>query len=262
MKNFLTLIIIISSFAQAQVYEVKVRFKHHTKYTSEYIEKVFSDIKNEEQRKWNIEQNENPKPIDFLIYSSKNEQNSVEQEKINNDQNYQGEIKKSVVGLPLGVTYSDFRLNENYKEEDVYGKKYIVKNPIEELVWEYSNETKEILGYKVYKATSDFKKYKVEAWYTKEIDFDFMPINVKPIEGFVLEMNLFVESEKVGRMDNIIRVEAIQPNVKKYKFKNPLKADKASKLPIVSQQEIAKIYDEANKKRNEMYNNTQGIDKK
>ena len=75
-------------------------------------------------------------------------------------------------------------------------------------------------------------------------------------------MNLFVESEKVGRMDNIIRVEAIQPNVKKYKFKNPLKADKASKLPIVSQQEIAKIYDEANKKRNEMYNNTQGIDKK
>lgn len=81
MKNFLTLIIIFSSFAQAQVYEVKVRFKHHTKYTSEYIEKVFSDIKNEEQRKWNIEQNENPKPIDFLIYSSKNEQNSVEQEK-------------------------------------------------------------------------------------------------------------------------------------------------------------------------------------
>lgn len=262
MKKLFYLAFVITSFLNAQVYEVKVEFQHKTKYTPEYIESNFGDIKDAESRKWNIEQNENPKPIDYLIYSSKNEQNSIEQEKINNDQNYQGEIKKSVVGLPFGLTYSDFTINENFKEVDVYGKKYIVKNPIEELKWEFTNETKEILGYKVQKATSVFKKYKVEAWYTKDIDFNFIPINVKPFNGFVLEMNLFMDIQNVGSMDNFIRVVNIKSDAKDYKFKNPLKADKKSKLPIISQEELAKIYDEANRKRNEMFNSEGAVDKK
>ena len=107
--------ILFSSIVYAQIYEVKVEFRHQTKYTPEYIEKNFGDIKDVDDRKWNIEQNENPNPLDYLIYSSKNEQNSIEQEKINNDQNNQGGIKKSVAGLPFGLTYSDFNTNENYQ---------------------------------------------------------------------------------------------------------------------------------------------------
>ena len=62
-------------------------------------------------------------------------------------------------------------------------------------------------------------------------------------------------------MDNIIRVQNIKPNVKNYKFKNPLKADKKSKLQIISQEELSDIYDEANRKRNEMFNASNGADK-
>lgn len=262
MKKLFYLVLVLTSFANAQIYEVKVEFQHQTRYTPEYIEENFGDIKDAEDRKWNIEQNENPKPLDYLIYSSKYEQNSIEQEKINNDQNNKGGIKKSVTGLPFGLTYSDFHISENFQEVDVYGKKYIVKTPIEELTWELTNETKEILGYKVQKATSTYKKYKVEAWFTNEIDFNFIPINVKPFNGFVLEMNLFMDKKNVGRMDNFIRVQSIKPNVKNYKFKNPLKADKKSKLQIVSQEELSDIYDEANRKRNEMFNQDSGIDKK
>ena len=265
MKKLFYLVLVITSFANAQIYEVKVEFKHYTKYTPEYIEKFFGDIKDADARKWNIEQNENPKPLDYLIYSSKNEQNSIEQEKINNDQNNQGEIKKSAPGLPFGLTYSDFTLNENFREVDVYGKKYIVKTPIEKLTWEFTNETKEILGYKVQKSKSKYKVGKmvfdVEAWYTKEFEFNFMPIAVEPLNGFVLEMNLFIEIPEVGRMDNFIRVQNIKPNVKNYKFKNPIKADKKSKLQIISQDQLSDIYDEANRKRNEMFNASNGVDK-
>lgn len=262
MKKLFYFACLITSFLQAQTYEVKIEFQHHTKYTTDYIEKFFGNIKDADARKWNVEQNENPKPLEYLIYSSKSEQNSIEQEKINNDQNSQGEIKKSVPGLPFGLTYSDFKSNENYQEVDVYGKKYIVKNLIEKLNWEFTDETKEVLGYKAYKATSKFKKYNVEAWFTKEIDSDFIPIAVQPLDGFVLEMNLFMEIPEVGRMDNHIRVVNIKPNVKNYKFKNPLKADKKSKLPIISQKELSEIYDEANRKRNEMFNESSSIDKK
>ena len=264
MKNFFYLVLVLTSFVNAQVYEVKVEFQHQTKYTPEYIESNFGNIKDADTRKWNIEQNENPKPLDYLIYSYKSEQNSIEKEKLDNSQDAQGGMKKTVVGLPFGLTYSDFIANENFREVDVYGKKYIVKNPIEKLNWEFTNETKEILGYKVYKAISKYIKYNVEAWFTKDIDFKFMPIAVQPLDGFVLEMNLFVDMPEVGRMDNFIRVQNIKPNVKNYKFKNPLKADKKSKLQIISQEELSDIYDEANRNRNrnEMYNQGSAIDKK
>ena len=261
MKKLFYLVLVVTSFVNAQVYEVKVEFQHQTKYTPEYIESNFGNIKDADTRKWNIEQNENPKPLDYLIYSSKSEQNSIEQEKLDNSQDVKGGVKKSVAGLPFGLTYSDFTVNENFREVDVYGKKYIVKKPIEKLTWEFTNETKNILGYKAYKAMTKYAFYNVEAWFTKDIDFKFMPIAVQPLDGFVLEMNLFVDMPEVGRMDNIIRVQKIKPNVKNYKFKNPLKADKKSKLQIISQEELSDIYDEANRKRNEMFNASNGADK-
>lgn len=266
MKKLFYLVLVLTSFANAQIYEVKVEFQHHTKYTPEYIEKFFGNIKDADARKWNIEQNENPKPLDYLIYSSEKEYNSIEQERIDNAQDTKGGVKKSVAGLPFGLTYSDFTAKENYREVDVYGKKYIVKTPIEKLNWEVTNESKEILGYKVHKAKSKYTVantvFDVEAWFTKDIDFNFMPIAVQPLDGFVLEMNLSIEIPEVGRMDNFIRVQNIKPNVRNYKFKNPLKSDKKSKLKIISQDELNDIYDEANRKRNEMFNQSSAIDTK
>lgn len=261
MKKLFYLAFVFTSFINAQVYEIEVEFQHQTKYTPEYIERNFGNIKDADTRKWNIEQNENPKPLDYLIYSSKSEQNSIEQEKLDNSQEAKGGMKKSVAGLSFGLTYSDFTVNENFREVDVYGKKYIVKNPIEKLTWEFTNETKNILGYKTYKAMTKYAIYNVEAWFTKDIDFKFMPIAVQPLDGFVLEMNLFIDMAEVGRMDNFIRVQNIKPNVKNYKFKNPLKADKKSKFQIISQEELSDIYDEANRKRNEMFNASNELEK-
>ncbi|MDM1297887.1 GLPGLI family protein [Empedobacter falsenii] len=260
MKKLIALIILISSFANAQFYEVLLETKYHPEYTPEYLEKMFKDMKDPEVRKWHIDQYTNAKPIEFKIYSSKTELNTIEQEKIDNQQGTQGEIKNSAPGLPFGLTYSNFTNGENYRQVDVYGKNYIVITPLEELDWKYTDETKEILGYKAYKATSKYGYFNVEAWFTKEIDFNFMPITVKPIEGFVLEMNIFLEAENVGKLNNYIKVLTINKNVKKYKFKNPIK-EPGKKDNVVTPQELDKIYEEANNKRNAMYNQ-EGVDKK
>ncbi|MEG0188172.1 GLPGLI family protein [Algoriella sp.] len=262
MKKLITLIILISSFANAQVYEVFIEAKHHTEYTPEAIEKSYGHIKDPEVRKWNVDQNTNPKPLEFKIYSSKTELNTIEQEKIDNQQGTQGGVKKSAPGLAFGLTYSDFTKGENYRQVDVYGKNYIVITPLQELDWKFTDETKEILGYKAYKATSKYGNgnFDVEAWFTKEIDFDFMPITVKPIDGFVLEMNIFIDIENVGKMNNYIKVLSLNKLDKKYKFKIPI-TEPGKKDNIITPKQLADIYEEANKKRNEMYNQ-EGVDKK
>lgn len=264
MKKLIALIVLFSSFAQSQIYEVLIETKYNPEYTAEYLEKFYEDIKDPEGRKWHIEQHTNAKPIEFKIYFSKTDLNTIEQEKIDNQQGIQGEVKNYPPGLIYGLTYSNLTKGENYRKVDLYGKNYIVKTPLEELDWTYTDETKEILGYKAYKATAKYNiyntDYNVEAWFTKDINFDFMPISVKSIEGFVLEMNIFLEAENVGKVNNYIKVLKINKNAKKYKFKNPI-IETGKKDNVVTPQEFQKLEEEANRKRSEMYNNNNGVDK-
>ncbi len=81
-----------------------------------------------------------------------------------------------------------------------------------------------------------------------------MPANIQPIEGFVLEMNYYIENE-AGKMNNFVRVKSFE-QIEKYKFK------KTSKAPIITEEKSFELYDEANEKRNEMFNQDNGIDKK
>ena len=55
MKKLIALIILISSFANAQVYEILLETKNHPEYTPEFLEKMYGNIKDPEVRKWNID---------------------------------------------------------------------------------------------------------------------------------------------------------------------------------------------------------------
>ena len=54
MKKIIALIVMFSSFVNAQVYEVKVDSKFITTYTEKGM-KFFEGISDPDQRKWNIE---------------------------------------------------------------------------------------------------------------------------------------------------------------------------------------------------------------
>jgi GLPGLI family protein len=260
MKKLLTLIILISSFAQAQVYEIDLTTQHQTIYTPEAKEKFYGHIKDAESKKWNIEQNENPPSIDYEIFLNKDNMSISELEKINNSQNEMGSIKKSVPFLPFNKTSVNIKDGFALRPVDVYGKNYIEKAELQNLEWKLVDEHKDILGYKTQKAVSKFMNFDVIIWFTKEINIDFIPAyNIKPTNGFVLEMYYIIQND-AGEMRNSIKVTSVKEINKKVSFKYP-NTESGKKNNIVTSEELDKIYEEANNKRNAMYNQ-EGVDKK
>ncbi len=253
--------ILFSSIVYAQTYKVLLETKHQTIYTPEQIEKYFGNIKDSDAKKWNVEQNMNPPILNYEIVFTKKNMSIKELAKINNSQDGNGSIKKTVPNLPFNQTYVDLIDNFALRKVDVYGKEYIEKAELKALHWKIENEFKDILGYKVQKATSKFMDFDVTIWFTKEIDLDFMPAyNIKSIDGFVLEMSYVIKNES-GEMNNIINVTKVEKLKDGVRFKFPM-TEPGKKSNVVTSDELDVIYDEANRKRNEMYNNNQGVDKK
>lgn len=258
MKKLLLIVtLFLACQIYAQVFQVLVETKHQKVYSEKGLE-MFMDIKDPESRKWNIEQNQNPPVLDYEFLVDAHQMNSIEQEKINNEQESIGTMKYSVPGLAFGTTYFDLENLFALTAFDVYGKNYISKTPLQDLEWIYHKEFKEILGYRAQKITTLFNDYQVEAWITKEVKIDFMPSSIKPLNGFILEMNYYMENE-YGVMNNFVKVKSIK-KIKKNSFDKIVKSN--NKIPVVSPEEMEEIWDEANRKRNEMFNNNDGVDKK
>ena len=83
----------------------------------------------------------------------------------------------------IGYLYSDFE--------------YVLKYDLSKFVWNYTNETKIISGYKCYKAETEWKfyargkdhTYKVIAWYCPEIPLAYCPNKYPILPGLVLELS-------------------------------------------------------------------------
>ena len=83
----------------------------------------------------------------------------------------------------IGYLYSDFE--------------YVLKYDLSKFVWNYTNETKIISGYKCYKAETEWKfyargkdhTYKVIAWYCPEIPLAYCPNKYPSLPGLVLELS-------------------------------------------------------------------------
>ena len=83
----------------------------------------------------------------------------------------------------IGYLYSDFE--------------YVLKYDLSKFVWNYTNETKIISGYKCYKAETEWKfyargkdhTYKVIAWYCPEIPLPYCPNKYPSLPGLVLELS-------------------------------------------------------------------------
>ena len=119
--------ILFSSIVYAQTYKVLLETKHQTIYTPEQIEKYFGNIKDSDAKKWNVEQNMNPPILNYEIVFTKKNMSIKELAKINNSQDGNGSIKKTVPNLPFNQTYVDLIDNFALRKVDVYGKEYIEK---------------------------------------------------------------------------------------------------------------------------------------
>ncbi|MCF6181742.1 GLPGLI family protein [Lutibacter sp.] len=96
-----------------------------------------------------------------------------------------------------GIYYSNQNNNENLKQVDAYGEKFLIKEKT--IHWTLINETKKIGEYNCYKAIttkiSNSSKGKVEqtvtVWYTPEINIPFGPIGYGGLPGLVMELSMY-----------------------------------------------------------------------
>ncbi|SDS30488.1 GLPGLI family protein [Winogradskyella sediminis] len=103
-------------------------------------------------------------------------------------------VASSLVG---GKNYKNLKDSINIKQKEFFGELFNIYNPFNEYNWNITKETKDISGYKCYRAVTEIVqssfirkkdvKYLVEAWFTPEIPAPFGPAGIDGLPGLVLE---------------------------------------------------------------------------
>jgi len=114
-------------------------------------------------------------------------------------------------------THSFYVDTEQYIEQvDFLGEKLLIIEPSKQFEWILTTETKNILGYRCYKANY-FKEgvtnnLKIEAWYAPELPYQFGPKGYHGLPGLILEI---IRNEKLAFIADKInwdaKVFAIKP---------------------------------------------------
>ena len=79
--------------------------------------------------------------------------------------------------------------NELILAEKVFKDKLKYKQTLNLMNWEIEQETKEVLGYKVQKASGSFAGREYEAWFSPELPFSDGPYKFAGLPGLILEIS-------------------------------------------------------------------------
>lgn len=137
--------------------------------------------------------------------------------------------------------YTNLEKREKKYTSNLFDENYIVEVPFVQYSWELKNETKEILGFKCYKAISsitidDFRgnqKISIQAWYAPQLPSGFGPSSYSGLPGLVLEV----------LYDDKIKIFA--KNINKSNDKISLKSFRGKE---VSEEQITDIFNKGMKK--------------
>lgn len=169
-----------------------------------------------------------------------------------------------------GKKYLNLKDKNSIEEGDIFGKDFLIVEPLEKPDWKLVNETKKIGDYNCFKAQltvqvtekqrKDYEEFlkkeeikpalfKMEepkdktiiAWYTPEIPVSFGPNNYWGLPGLILEIN---EEEAI-----ILCSKVTLSNKEKSKIKAPNTGDKVTQ----------KKFDEIQKKKTDSMKNEDGV---
>lgn len=92
-----------------------------------------------------------------------------------------------------GVFYTNIKENLILQQMDYLDKTWLINRKISSLDWKISKETKEIMGYRCYKATVIFDQIfmthrKVTAWFCPALPFQYGPSHFVGLPGLVLDV--------------------------------------------------------------------------
>lgn len=207
----------------------------------------------------------------YTLSFNKSECLYEEQEKLEKPEaSANGGFSISVSFSGEGKKYLNLKDKICIEEADIFGKEFLIVEPLEKPDWKLLNETKKIGDYNCFKAElivqvtekqkeeyKDFLKkeetkpslFKMEepkdktivAWYTPEIPVSFGPNNYWGLPGLILEIN---EDETI-----ILCSKVTLSNKEKSKIKVPNTGDKVTQ----------KKFDEIQKKKTDSMKNEDGV---
>ena len=252
MKNFLTLIIIFSSFAQAQFYELEFEVHPQIYFTDKALENLKQYYPDQKQREEFLE-SANKIPSQFYSFKYNESQSQSEYiDKVDNSQ----EAPQSFMGISPDIgANSIFNYEDNlyFNEVDMFtGNKLLVYDYLQKVDFVETGKTKNILGFEVKEATAKYKNYDLIAWYTSQIPYAYSPDKLYGTKGLILELHYKYMRDDI---EVIISWNAIKKKDSKkapvFKINNQLKK--------VSQAEFLQMIEDSNQIQRESSN--QGVEK-
>ena len=85
--------------------------------------------------------------------------------------------------------FKDYQNSELVLAEKVFQYSFKYKQDLNQIDWEIQSETKEILGFKVQKATGAFAGRNYIAWFAPELPFSDGPYKFSGLPGLILEIS-------------------------------------------------------------------------
>lgn len=199
MKQVLLLMIVVfnTQFAIAQlksgkaVYKVKlpktlIEFKDTTSLKSEVAKSAYV-------RTFNNLQNSEPFLTQIIEFNKKEAlaRTPITME-IDNNHDYNTAAAFSKINVDY---YTNLIQNHQLRKFELAGRNWLVRDESDNYLWQITSETKRILGYTCYKATTKVKvngkdtEEELEAWFAPEVPFQFGPIDIYGLPGLILEVN-------------------------------------------------------------------------
>ncbi|WP_298779971.1 GLPGLI family protein [uncultured Polaribacter sp.] len=269
MKTFITILTSVFIFSiNAQEFSGKAIYKTSSKSSIKFEENQ-KGITDKMQKELETRlQKMNQKT--FFLEFDKNTSIYKEEEKLNapNPKAAKGGVFiMSYGGSGNGsVYYKNIKEKRYVNQTEIMGKRFLVKDKLEDIKWELSTETKNIGNYTCYKATfskkvekmhmslanGDAKEVKEKeiivttAWYTTQIPLNNGPDDYQGLPGLILEIN---DGKRM-----IVCTEIILNPSKKITIVEPKKGK------VVNQKKFDEIQDKKSKEMLEKFKSRRGVD--
>ena len=206
MKKILLLIILVSFVSFSQDFQGKAFYMSKINVDKSWMDNMRSPTRKaymEDMIKKNTEKN-------YVLEFSSTESFYTEKEKIEIGESQGYNWMATYIGDNIGKLYKNLQDKETINETEMMGKFFLISDPIEQIKWKMTGETKKIGQYNCYKATYEkevqervfsfgsqnqnqnnliTKKVEVSAWFTPEIPVSTGPSWYQGLPGLILEVN-------------------------------------------------------------------------
>ena len=249
MKKLIALIILISSFANAQFYEIDYEVQPQIRLTAKAYESLNNHYKDKKDREKAIESIEK---IDTLFYkfSYNNElSQSAIIEKIDNSQNY-NDNRIQISPKIGGKSYVNYNEMRSYTEKDFLEKAFNVYDSVHKINFVDTGKTKTILGIETKEAKGNYKDVDIVAWYAPSIPYNYSPDIYYGTKGLILELHYKYIHEKSNAEFMISWIATKKKELRKapvFKYNKKLETISLSELSEMQSKKAEEFKDEMNR---------------